>query len=459
MSQRMNFFALQKQSSLSIASATSSSTNADPPSVPSEPAKRPASGSIPSLNLAMIKHHHKNSSSNGQPRNAVAVPAESSDAHANNSSSSSSSSLLLGINGSPSLSETITSDGSREECQPPTHLPTSRSAAATDSSASTIEPDNSATLNPERASKPLSLRRQNSSTRRALGPGLINIDAIVNNNAAAARSSSKTDTATSKPLSALSNILFSQRRNSQSHTLTDKPDAARESDERRTPPPRQQYQSRKAPVRSSASISRVRSRSSCEMDDEIQMGNNQDLEEPALKRVKGEPVDDDIAHSTYSSPSINRPSNYISTCQPSNEVIDVDSTEMVEGLGPQNAASPPNFQPQPSSRPQRGAGEEQFSLIESINDDFESYLEQQHQKTATLRKKWLTCSMEEWEQGGSEICNKFGAVIERVRDGMKSKIRAFSGINARMADHSNALDQRETSLQQEKELLVKETGR
>ncbi|KIO28868.1 hypothetical protein M407DRAFT_242811 [Tulasnella calospora MUT 4182] len=67
--------------------------------------------------------------------------------------------------------------------------------------------------------------------------------------------------------------------------------------------------------------------------------------------------------------------------------------------------------------------------------------------------------MEEWEQGGSDICSKFGAVIERVRDGMQSKIRAFSAINTRMADHSKALDERERSLQQEKELLVKETGR
>lgn len=87
-------------------------------------------------------------------------------------------------------------------------------------------------------------------------------------------------------------------------------------------------------------------------------------------------------------------------------MIDVDGIvpEVLVGPshpGPQNALPPTSFQPQPPPRQQLALGEGKLSLIESINDDFESYLEQQQQKADMLRKKWLTCSMEEWEQGGS----------------------------------------------------------
>ncbi|KAG9049603.1 hypothetical protein FS837_009803 [Tulasnella sp. UAMH 9824] len=277
------------------------------------------------------------------------------------------------------------------------------------------------------------------------------MDAIVDNNATAPRSSSKTATATSKPLSTFAKTPSAQRRGSQSGTSTDILDALNE----QTPPPQtRQQHSRKTSISSNTSMSRVRSRANYEMDDELQLGNGQELEEPALKRVKGEPIDDDTAHSTYRSPSINVFNSHTSARQPSNEVIDVDSTDLEIPLESPNTVFRPNLQPQPSPHPQG-----QFSLIESINDDFERYLEQQQHKAESLRKKWLACSMEEWEQGGSDVCNKFGAIVERVRDGMQSKIRAFSAINSRMADHSKALDEQERSLQREKELLVKETGR
>ncbi|KAG8967889.1 Golgi-to-ER vesicle coat component [Tulasnella sp. 425] len=183
------------------------------------------------------------------------------------------------------------------------------------------------------------------------------------------------------------------------------------------------------------------------MDDEIQLDDGQNRDEPVRKRVKGEPVDDETAYSTDSSPSANRFNHHIPTRQPSDEMIDVDGivSEVLVGPshpGPQNALSHTSFQPQPPPRQQLALGEGKLSLIESINDDFESYLEQQQQKADMLRKKWLTCSMEEWEQGGSEISAKFGSLIERVRDGMKSKLQAFSGIDARMADHTKALDER-----------------
>ncbi|KAG8961956.1 hypothetical protein FRC00_010785 [Tulasnella sp. 408] len=275
------------------------------------------------------------------------------------------------------------------------------------------------------------------------------MDAIVNNDATAPRSSSKTAAATSKPLSTFAKTSFAQRRGSQSGTSTGILD---ELDERTPPPQTRQQHSRKTSMSSNTSISRVRSRANYEMDDELRLGNGQELEEPALKRVKGEPIDDDTAHSTYSSPSTNLFNSHISTRQPSNEVIDVDSADLEMSLESQNTVFRPNLQPQPSSHSQQVLAQGQFSLIESINDDFERYLEQQQQKAESLRKKWLPCSMEEWEQGGS-------GKAYQVRDGMQSKIRAFSAINSRMADHSKALDERERSLQQEKELLVKETGR
>lgn len=318
MSQRMNFFAqMQKQNSSNTSSAANTSTSTgeqsrnlsllapasyfplttfrvgaltDPPALPSEPAKGLPSAPIPSLNLAMIKQHQKNSSSNGQPKRDTT--GDSSGANANNCDPSPSSSLLLlGSNRSHPVSDAIVDGESREECQPPTRLPTSRSATATDSRASTTEPDNFDTPNPQSSHKLSNARRQGSSTARRAS-GSINFDASAK--IAAPRPSSKTAATTFKSPSAPSNTTFSRRGRPKDAASTDELQVAHELDERTPPPQTRQQPRRKMSITSHTASAHVRPRSSYEMDDEIQLDDGQNREEPVRKRVKGEPVDDEV---------------------------------------------------------------------------------------------------------------------------------------------------------------------
>lgn len=319
MAQRMNFFAqMQKQNSSNTASAANPSTNTgeqsrdlsllapasyfqlttfhvdaftDPPALPSESANGLASAPIPSLNLAMIKQHQKNSSSHGQPKRDTI--GDSSDTNANNCDPlpSSSSLLLLGLNRSNPVSDAIVDGESREECQPPTRLPTSRSATATDSRASTTEPDNFDTPNPQSSHKLSNARRQGSSTARRAS-GSINFDATAK--IAAPRSSSKTAATTFKSPSAPSNMTSSRRGHPKNAASTDEPQVAHELVERTPPPQTRQQPRRKMSITSHTASAHVRPRSSYEMDDEIQLDDGQNREEPVRKRVKGEPVDDEV---------------------------------------------------------------------------------------------------------------------------------------------------------------------
>ncbi|KAG8984350.1 hypothetical protein FRB90_005371 [Tulasnella sp. 427] len=469
MSQRMNFFAqLQKQGTFNP-DVPNTAVNADTSTSPSDSTGEKSSALIPSLNINLITQHHKTANQSGPTRRPI--NGDPLNVNSDNDSSSSSSSLIRFRVEKLPLPPGDSAEG-LDESQRLTRLPTSRSTTVTASRASTAESENSDTPKTPGSSS----RLQSLARRRPSDPKTTNVDAVVNH-VASARTAASTFKQPSAPVKA-----GTARRGSMKHTQAAV--GSNEADEVVVmgPPVQTRPQQRKTSMPSAASAARVRSRSSYEMEDEIQLGDDdQDYDEPAHKKIKGESVDDDTAYSTRSSSPNGNFAGHNSVRPPSAEMIDVDRSISCERERSSSSHAAPSMgQSLPAACPQPVVDQEQISLIESINDSFESYLVQQHQKAEALRKKWLTCSMEEWEKGGSgnilgtlsllesnankfligkEISSKFETLIERVRDGMRSKMQAFAGINSRMNDHTKGLDEREKSLQQEKELLVKETGR
>ncbi|KAG8984412.1 hypothetical protein FRB90_005346 [Tulasnella sp. 427] len=481
MSQRMNFFAqLQKQGTFNP-DVPNTAVNADTSTSPSDSTKEKSSALIPSLNINLITQHHKTANQRGPTRRPM--NGNPLNVNSDNDSSSSSSLLRFRVEKLP-LPPGDSAEG-LDESQRSTRLPTSRSTTVTASRASTAESESSDTPKTPGSSS----RLQSLARRRPSDPKTTNVDVVVNH-VASARTAASTFKQPQAPVKA-----GTARRGSLKHTQA--ADGSNEADGVVVmgPPVQTRPQQRKTSMLSAASAARVRSRSSYEMEDEIQLGDDdQDCDEPAHKQIKGEPVDDGVgacrmspvtlvdhfsfplqtAYSIRSSSPNGNFAGHNSVRPPSAEMIDVDRSVSGERERSSSSHAAPSMgQPLQSARPQPAVDQEKISLIESINDSFESYLMQQHQKAEALRKKWLTCSMEEWEKGGSgntlgtlslleSNANKFSywqRNLVQVRDGMRSKMQAFAGINSRMNDHTKGLDEREKSLQQEKELLVKETGR
>ncbi|VDB87319.1 unnamed protein product [Peniophora sp. CBMAI 1063] len=71
--------------------------------------------------------------------------------------------------------------------------------------------------------------------------------------------------------------------------------------------------------------------------------------------------------------------------------------------------------------------------------------------------RWSKGSIEDWEQGGDELKERFNGLIERVVTNMTRKTSLFSDLHSRLASHRSALDTRGRELAEARQALVHES--
>ncbi|KZT29780.1 hypothetical protein NEOLEDRAFT_475498 [Neolentinus lepideus HHB14362 ss-1] len=91
-----------------------------------------------------------------------------------------------------------------------------------------------------------------------------------------------------------------------------------------------------------------------------------------------------------------------------------------------------------------------FDLDSSANEHLQTYED--------AKRRWMHCSLEEWQVGAEELMGKFGDVMDYVKDHLKAKMSLYASLHSRVADHKGTLANRDKVLKDIRESLVKHSG-
>ncbi|KAH8118031.1 hypothetical protein DFH11DRAFT_1541281 [Phellopilus nigrolimitatus] len=97
-------------------------------------------------------------------------------------------------------------------------------------------------------------------------------------------------------------------------------------------------------------------------------------------------------------------------------------------------------------------------LARLLGVDMECYLAEHVAQYDAAKTRWTSCSMEEWQAGANEMTERFGKLVDFVKDHMTTKLALFASLHGTVAQHKTVLKERETLLTGMRERLVKDAG-
>ncbi|KAL5526564.1 hypothetical protein ACEPAF_8288 [Sanghuangporus sanghuang] len=103
-------------------------------------------------------------------------------------------------------------------------------------------------------------------------------------------------------------------------------------------------------------------------------------------------------------------------------------------------------------------GEENQALCRLLGVDFDQYFAEHIEQYETAKKRWTSCSVEEWKAGAEEMSAKFNRLIDFVKERMTAKLSLYASLHDKVAQHKVILGERKSMLKNVQEKLVKDSG-
>ncbi|KAL5504145.1 hypothetical protein ACEPAH_8218 [Sanghuangporus vaninii] len=103
-------------------------------------------------------------------------------------------------------------------------------------------------------------------------------------------------------------------------------------------------------------------------------------------------------------------------------------------------------------------GEEDQALCRLLGVDFDQYFAEHIEQYEAAKKRWTSCSVEEWKAGAEEISAKFNKLIDFVKERMTAKLSLYATLHDKVAQHKVTLGERKSMLKNVQEKLVKDSG-
>ncbi|KAI0665374.1 hypothetical protein C8Q78DRAFT_1064930 [Trametes maxima] len=124
---------------------------------------------------------------------------------------------------------------------------------------------------------------------------------------------------------------------------------------------------------------------------------------------------------------------------------------------PARGVPPPQFHPQHVKATDNEPSTQQ-TLLRLLGQDLDIFAEAHADSYEQARKKWAECSEEEWTKGTDGLMGRFGKMLDFVKDHMTAKIALYATLHTKIADHKIVLADRQRSLKDAQENLVREGG-
>ncbi|PCH37595.1 hypothetical protein WOLCODRAFT_167619 [Wolfiporia cocos MD-104 SS10] len=108
---------------------------------------------------------------------------------------------------------------------------------------------------------------------------------------------------------------------------------------------------------------------------------------------------------------------------------------------------------------QARAGDERDDALHKLfGVDLDAYLEAHVEAYEEAKKKWTECSMDEWKAGADDLASKFAKMLEFVKEHMTTKLSLYASLHCAVAAHRTTLSEREQTLSDARESLLREGG-
>ncbi|KAI0364381.1 hypothetical protein BV20DRAFT_917313, partial [Pilatotrama ljubarskyi] len=98
------------------------------------------------------------------------------------------------------------------------------------------------------------------------------------------------------------------------------------------------------------------------------------------------------------------------------------------------------------------------ALYRLLGQDLDVFVEAHADSYEESRKKWVECSVEEWTKGADDLADRFGKLLDLVKDHMTTKLTLYASLHTSIAEHKEVLMGREQTLGEARESLVREGG-
>ncbi|EJD06556.1 uncharacterized protein FOMMEDRAFT_165323 [Fomitiporia mediterranea MF3/22] len=103
-------------------------------------------------------------------------------------------------------------------------------------------------------------------------------------------------------------------------------------------------------------------------------------------------------------------------------------------------------------------GEDNQALSRFLEVDLEHYVGAHIEKYEAAKKRWTDCSMEDWKAGAKEMSERFGKLVDFVKDHMTTKLEVHATLHEKVVQHKVVLSERQSMLKDKHERLVKNSG-
>ncbi|KII91928.1 hypothetical protein PLICRDRAFT_173713 [Plicaturopsis crispa FD-325 SS-3] len=118
---------------------------------------------------------------------------------------------------------------------------------------------------------------------------------------------------------------------------------------------------------------------------------------------------------------------------------------------PRMSATPAPYQNAPFGYKQPGN-----AFADVLGRDLDTYIEANVHKHEAATNRWRESSMEEWVDGADELTQKFGKILDFVKDAMTDKMKLHATLFKRLADHKEVLATRDAELKSAQKDVVDE---
>ncbi|KAI0799984.1 hypothetical protein C8Q74DRAFT_383428 [Fomes fomentarius] len=110
------------------------------------------------------------------------------------------------------------------------------------------------------------------------------------------------------------------------------------------------------------------------------------------------------------------------------------------------------------NRKTKGDMDSKQALYTLLGQDLDICVEAHADSYEQARKKWSECSQEEWTRGADELAERFGKLLDFVKEHMTTKLSLYASLQNRISEHRSVLSEREKALNEARESLVREGG-
>ncbi|KAI0703062.1 hypothetical protein BC835DRAFT_1081715 [Cytidiella melzeri] len=98
------------------------------------------------------------------------------------------------------------------------------------------------------------------------------------------------------------------------------------------------------------------------------------------------------------------------------------------------------------------------ALSRLLGEDFDAHADAHITAYEEAKKKWASCTIEEWTAGADELTAKFGRLLDIVKEHMNTKLSLYATLTASLTSHREVLKTRENTLDEVRDTLIQNGG-